>query len=184
MYFQKDPTPRQVYHRLFHRNLFLFWLWSACLCQISSENRNSQFRSWWASLPSLEEWYCFENIFVSRRGINLGNCWNWSKKKPTQEGSYCTSILLLILFNLGLFTWRWRTLGRWGNITSVSISSVYTVTPWKIKMQTIYWQKAWESGLCNIWNVRYSEKRFIQIYKALYGNAMSGRRKLTETSVI
>ena len=48
-----------------------------------------------------------------------------------------------------------------------------------------------ESGLCNMLDARYSEKRFTQIYKALYGNAMLvsfsghkfGRRKPTETSV-
>ena len=29
-----------------------------------------------------------------------------------------------------------------------------------------------ESGLCNMLDARYSEKRFTQIYKALYGNVM------------
>ena len=52
-------------------------------------------------------------------------------------------------------------------------------------MQTIQYRKSriWEmkedkyrlcqeSGLCNMLDARYSEKRFTQIYKALYGNAM------------
>ena len=29
-----------------------------------------------------------------------------------------------------------------------------------------------ESGLCDISNAKYSEKRFTQIYKALHGDAM------------
>ena len=48
-----------------------------------------------------------------------------------------------------------------------------------------------ESGICNSSYARYSEKRFTQTYKALYGDAMFvslsehkyGRRKPTETSV-
>ena len=49
-----------------------------------------------------------------------------------------------------------------------------------------------ESGLCNISNVRYLEKRFTQIYKALYGETTwlcpfqghkYGHQKPTETSV-
>ena len=52
-------------------------------------------------------------------------------------------------------------------------------------MQTIQYRKSrfWEmkedkyrlcqeSGLCNMLDARYSEKRFTQIYKALYGNVM------------
>ena len=102
MYFQKDPTTKQVYHRLFHRNLFLFWLRSACLCQISSENRNSQFRIWSASLPSVEEWKCFENItFCKPKRTKRWKLLELEKKTPTQEGSYCTSVLLLIVINLG-----------------------------------------------------------------------------------
>ena len=63
--------------------------------------------------------------------------------------------------------------------------SVCTVKPWKIKIQTIQYRKSriWEmkegkyrlcqeSGLCNMLDARYSEKRFTQIYIALYGNAM------------
>jgi len=64
--------------------------------------------------------------------------------------------------------------------------SVITVMPSKIKMQTIQYRKSriWEikevkfkkpcqeSGLCDISYARYSKKRFTQIYKALYGDAM------------
>ena len=64
---------------------------------------------------------------------------------------------------------------------------VWTVTPWKIKVQTIQYRKSriWEmkedeytkslykNQVCAIfWKARYLEKRFTQIYKALYGNAM------------
>ena len=50
-----------------------------------------------------------------------------------------------------------------------------------------------ESGLCNISNVRYLEKRFTQIYKALYVETIClcpfqghkyGRQKPTETSAL
>ena len=57
---------------------------------------------------------------------------------------------------------------------------------WEIKEDK--YRLCQESGLCNMLDARYSEKRFTQIYKALYGNAMLGhqygRRKLTETYIM
>ena len=40
------------------------------------------------------------------------------------------------------------------------------------KRRQIYKRTRQESGLCDISYARYSEKRFTQIYKALYGDAM------------
>ena len=64
--------------------------------------------------------------------------------------------------------------------------SVFSVTPSQIKLQTIQNRKSqiWEmkedkytkslakNQVCNISYVRYLEKGFTQIYKALYGDAM------------
>ena len=59
-----------------------------------------------------------------------------------------------------------------------------------MKKRYIFKKPCQEPGLCNISCARYSEKRFTQIYKALYGDAMfmslSGAQiwppKPTETS--
>ena len=63
------------------------------------------------------------------------------------------------------------------NIKSIYQFCVFTVMPSKIKMQTSQYRKfrIWEmkeSGLCNYSYARYLEKRFTQIYEALYGNAL------------
>ena len=43
---------------------------------------------------------------------------------------------------------------------------------WEIEKDVINKKPCQESGLCNISYARYSEKRFMQIYKASYGDAM------------
>ena len=58
----------------------------------------------------------------------------------------------------------------------IILFSVFTVTPSKIRMQTIQCRmsRIWEikkTFLCDISYARCSEKHLTQIYKALYGDA-------------
>ena len=83
-------------------------------------------------------------------------------------------------------------------LININLFCVFTVMPSKIKMQTSQYKKSriWEmkedkytKSLAK--NQKESEKRFTQIYNALYGDAILvslsgahyGRRKQTETSV-
>ena len=80
----------------------------------------------------------------------------------TAKGNDCGRITAANVFSVQSLTWESRN--KNGNHRKSRI--------WEMKEGKYTKKPCQESGLCSSSYARYSEKRFTQIYKALYGDAM------------